>query len=125
MFGEVLTDRFLRLSYVDGEHHQALAGELLMDVVHQLLFAAAVGAPGGPELQQDNLPLDGLVGEGLAGERLGPEARRGLTVVIAGKSPEGREDYGAAQHSPEDAATAWHARGIYHRHGLETHPRGQ
>ena len=106
MFDEVLTDRFLRLPYVDGEHHQALVGKLALNIVHQLLFASAIGAPGGPELQQDNLPLDGLVGEGLAGERLRPEARRGLTVVGAGESPEGRENHGAAQHSPEDAATA-------------------
>jgi len=59
-----------------------------------------------PELQQDNLPLDRLVGEGLAGERLRTEARRGLAVIIAGNNPQGRENYGAAQRSPEDAAAA-------------------
>jgi hypothetical protein len=42
-FLQILLHRLLRLADAYGQHHQALVGELVRDLVHQRLFPAAVG----------------------------------------------------------------------------------
>src|ERR1700688_244942 len=51
MVFQVLLYDLLGLCYINGNHDQALAGEFRGKVVHQTLFALAVGTPRGPELK--------------------------------------------------------------------------
>ena len=86
---EIFLHFLIRLQDVDGEHDQAFIGELFGDVINQFGFAFAVFAPGGPELEQDNLAFDGGVVELVSSCGLGAEARGGLAGFIARESAEG------------------------------------
>src|SRR5271167_4256562 len=81
---QILLHRLLRLVYVHREHHQSLIAEFLVQVVHQRLLAPAVRAPGGPELQQNNLALYRVVGELFTSGGFGVEARGRLTATGEG-----------------------------------------
>src|SRR4051794_31234972 len=78
---QVLLDPLLRLIHVNGQDDQALGGKFLVDVIHHLLLPAAILAPRGPELQQNNFPLKGIIVEFFAAQRLGREPGRRFTRV--------------------------------------------
>ena len=90
VLGEIFLNLLIGFEDVDGEHDQAFAGELFGDVVDQRGFSFAVLAPGGPELEQDDLALDGGVVELVSGGGFGAEARSGLAGLVAGEGAEGR-----------------------------------
>jgi hypothetical protein len=74
---EIFFHSLIGLEDVDGEHDQALVGELFGTVLDQFGFAFAVFAPGGPELEQDDFTFERLVVELIAGGGFGAEARSG------------------------------------------------
>src|SRR4051812_31688035 len=83
MFLQIFLHRLLAFADVDGEDDESLGREFLVDVVEQALFAFADGAPGRPELEEDDFAFDGGVAEGLSVDSLGVEVRCGLAFVVA------------------------------------------
>jgi hypothetical protein len=76
---QIFLHRFSGFAHVHGDDDQPLAGEIVNDVLHSGLVAAAVGTPGGPELQQRDFPLQGVVREGFVRERGSRESGRGIS----------------------------------------------
>lgn len=54
---QIFLYRLLRFRDIDREHDQPFAGEFFVDFLDERFFIAAVRAPSGPELQQDNFAL--------------------------------------------------------------------
>ena len=101
---EKLPDRLFGLAYIDGEHHQPLAGIAAGDVVDRGLVAAAVRAPGRPEFQQDHASAEGHIVKPLAIERLGGELRYRRSNIGDGNSAENDEGQQPAEDSTQAGA---------------------
>jgi len=91
MLGEIFLDLLIGFEDIDGEHDQAFICELLGDVVDQRGFVFAVLAPGGPELEEDDLAFHRSVVELVASRSFGAEARSGLAGFVAGEGAEGEQ----------------------------------
>jgi len=104
MLFEIFLDGFFGFADVDGEENEALAGELVADLVDERGFIRTKTAPGGPEFKQDDLAFNGFVVEFFTGSGGGAEAGRGLFVLGAGKGADGGEDQYARNRYTEAAS---------------------
>src|SRR5580704_2007998 len=106
---EILLDGPLGFTDVDGEKDQALVGELAANFVHEGGFVGTVAAPGGPEFEEHDFALNGVVGEFFTGGRDGVEARGGFLVLGTGKCAQGREEQNAGKGCVPEASSTLHA----------------
>jgi hypothetical protein len=88
MLHKVLLNLLFGFEDVDRKNDQSFPAEFLGDVVDELCFRLAVFAPRGPELEQDDFALDGIVIELFAGRGLGAEAGGGLSRLVASPGKE-------------------------------------
>ncbi len=84
MLFEIFFDGLLGFAHVDSEKDQAFVGELMADLVDERGFIGAETAPGGPELEQNDLAFDGFVVEFFTSGSDSVEAWRGLFVFGGG-----------------------------------------
>ena len=87
-FFNILTDLLLGLSDIDRQHNK-VTRELMDDGIDRRLIAAAVPAPGRPELKKNELPFEDIVVEFLAVEGDCSEPRRPFTRIQREKSATG------------------------------------
>ena len=80
---EILFHPLIWFEDVDGEHDQILALVFLGNVIDQLGFLFAVLAPCGPEFEEYDFALDGVVIELISGGGFRAEAGSGLAGFIA------------------------------------------
>ncbi len=83
MFHQILLHSLIRFEDVYGEDDQIFASVFPGDVVDELGFLFAVLAPRGPEFEEDDFALDGLVIELISGGGFRAEAGSGLAGFIA------------------------------------------
>jgi len=83
VFHQILLHSLIRFEDVYGEDDQIFAFVFPGDVIDELGFLFAVLAPCGPEFEEDDFALNGLVIELISGDGLGAEARSGLAGFIA------------------------------------------
>ena len=85
MHGKIILYRLRVLIRVHRDDYQPVTREITCDVIDRSLLAAAVGSPGGPELQQHHLAPKRVAREGLAPKRPGRKLRRGLSGLCNSK----------------------------------------
>src|SRR5208283_1282076 len=106
---QISLDRLLRFANVNRQHDQPFVGELLRDLIHIRRFMVTIAAPGGPELQQHHLALDGFIGELLAAGGRRMEARRSLFVRRRGHQAGGKRERSRKHGRAEGQESTSHA----------------
>ncbi len=92
MLFEIFLNSPLGFPNVDGQKEQSFAGESITNLVHEARFVGAIGAPSGPEFQQNDFPFDRVIGEFFAGGRGGAESVGGFFIFGTGHQANSSEE---------------------------------